>query len=73
MKLPNPVSIPQMVIRGPGGTPKRFSIELNSAALAAFSERPLAAMAEAPRLAMKSERESLKLCCPRSALMVPTE
>jgi len=37
MKLPNPVSIPQMVISGPGGTPKRFSIELNRAALAAFS------------------------------------
>ena len=52
MKLPNAVSMPQMAISGPGGTPKRLSIEAKSAALAAFMDLPLAAMAGPPRLAM---------------------
>ena len=44
VKLPNAVSMPQMAISGPAGTPNRFSSEENSAALAAFIDLPRAAI-----------------------------
>jgi hypothetical protein len=50
-----------MAIRGPGGTPNRFSIEAKSAAFAALSDLPFAAIAAPPRFAMKALSESLKL------------
>src|SRR6266446_5187251 len=73
MKAPNPVSIPQIAIRGPAGTPKRFSTEAKSAALAAFSDLPFAAIAAPPRFAINASSDSLKLFWPRSAAMVPDE
>src|SRR6476646_2162424 len=73
MKAPNPVSMPQMAISGPGGTPKRFSIEAKSAALAALRDLPFAAIAAPPRFAMNASSESLKLFWLRSAAMVPEE
>jgi hypothetical protein len=62
--------MPQIAINGPGGTPVRCWIEANKAACDCFSERPLATMVEAPRLARNSSSESLKLRWLRSALMV---
>ena len=44
MKVPNAVSMPQMAMSGPAGTPNRFSSEENSAALAAFIDLPRAAI-----------------------------
>src|SRR5262245_40287275 len=73
MKLPKAVSIPQMAMRGPAGTPNRFSIDENRAALADLMPLPRVAMAGPPRFAMNWSRLSLKLFWPRSALMVPTE
>ncbi len=73
VKLPNAVSIPQMAMSGPAGTPNRFSSEEKSAALAALIDLPRAAIVVAPRLAMNWSRLSLKLCWPRSAAMVPVE
>ncbi len=73
MELPKPVSMPQMAISGPAGTPKRFSMLANSAAFFALWALPREMIVWPPRTCMNLSSEYLKLFWLRSALIVLVE